>query len=136
MSGTAPAIKHFRPFLVSSPETYKPCRDFYVKIGFELLWESDTVAEFKTGFGDHRFLLTLHHGLVPTRVGVFHIQVDDVDEWYEHLNSLDLSSEFPTVKIAAPEITEWGWRLFYVWDPAGTLLHFGVPLAENGGVDK
>lgn len=128
----APAIKYFRPFLVATPETFQACRDFYVRMGFELLWEKDDAAEFKTGPGDGRFLLTLHHGLVPTRVGVFHIEVDDVAAWHRHIEGLNLQADFPTTRFSNPEITEWGWHLFYVWDPAGTLLHIGHPERPGG----
>ena len=123
-----PPIKHFRPFLVCEPHTFKDCLSFYSKIGCNLLWESDNAAEFS--FGEHqRFLVTLHHGLVPTRVGVFHLEVDDVDAWHKHMTSIDFGPDFQAVKISDPEITEWNWQLFYVWDPAGTLLHIGRPLA-------
>jgi hypothetical protein len=95
--------------------------------GCQRLWRNDSAAEFEFGSGSQRFLVTLHHGLVPTRVGVFYLEVEDVDVWHRHIESLDLPSVFPGVRYSSPEITEWGWRLFYLWGPAGTLLHIGKP---------
>ena len=106
-----PRIKHFRPFLVCTPETYKPSIVFYQKIGCELVWQSDNAAELAFE-ADQRFLVTLHHGLVPTRVGVFHLEVENVEAWHAHMVALNLSAEFEMVKISEPEITEWNWQLF------------------------
>ena len=126
-TANAPAVAFFRPFLVCTPETFSPSIAFYQRLGCKLLWKNDTGAEFGFGSGDQRFLVTLHHGLVPTRVGVFHLEVENVDAWHNHIESLNLPALFPGVRYSSPEITEWGWRLFYVWDPAGTLLHIGKP---------
>ncbi|NNF07199.1 MAG: hypothetical protein HKN21_10605 [Candidatus Eisenbacteria bacterium] len=126
----SPPIRDFRPFIVCDEETFPQCRSFYLDLGFEILWESPNVVEFATGYGAQRFLLTSHIGLDAARIGVFHFWVDDVDAWHEHVKKIDFS-KYPKSSFAEPSVAEWGWRILYVWDPFGTLLHIAEPHSEE-----
>jgi len=127
MSNTkTPSIKDFKPFLGYGPEDFEAAKQFYRDIGFSVLWENDTVCTFDTGIG-HRFLVTLHHGLDRSSAGMMQLWVDDVDTWQAHLAGLYLPEKYPGVKVAEPTVTEWGWRILYVWDPGGYLWHIGEP---------
>jgi len=128
--GAFPLLKDFKPFLGYSPEDFEAAKQFYRDIGFESYWENETVCGFDTGIGQ-RFLVTKHEGLERDRAGMLQLMVENVDDWQAHLASLDLPSKYPGVKVAEPFITEWDWRILYVWDPGGYLLHIGHP-AEAG----
>ena len=125
-----PALKDFRPFLGYGPDDYVVAKAFYGDLGFELLWESDNACEFDTGSGQ-RFLVTLHHGLERSHAGMLSLWVESVDEWQAYLQGLALDQKYPGVKVAEPTITEWGWRILYVWDPGGYLLHIGEPHSKQ-----
>ena len=125
-----PGLKDFRPFLGYGPDDYVAAKAFYQELGFKLLWESDNACEFDTGIGQ-RFLVTLHHGLDRSNAGMLSLWVESVDEWQAYLKPLQLDKKYPGVKVAEPTITEWGWRILYVWDPGGYLLHIGEPASEK-----
>lgn len=125
-----PAIKDFKPFLGYGPEEFESAKQFYRDIGFKAYWENESTCAFDTGIGQ-RFLVSLHHGLDRSSAGMFQLWVESVDEWQAHLASLKLPEKYPGVKVAEPTITEWGWRILYVWDPGGYLLHIGQPVNEE-----
>ena len=128
-----PTIKDFRPFIVCTTENYESSKAFYSALGFRTLWDDGKSAcEFATGFGDQRFLLTLHHDLPPTQNAMLQFWVESADAWYEYMSGLELERRFPGVVISAPVVAPWGWSICYVDDPSGVKLHFAEPhSAEN-----
>ncbi len=129
---SAPALKDFRPFLGYSPEDYERAKSFYLDLGFAMNWESDAknVCEFDTGIGQ-RFLVSLHlGGDLRAKAGMLSLWVENVDDWQQFLAPKKLEEKYPGVKVAEPTITEWGWKILYVWDPGGYLLHIGEPHSE------
>jgi len=130
-SSKLPTLHDFQPFLGYNEHDYENAKAFYQDFGFEMLWDDGSSAcGFDTGIG-HRFLVTLHYGLERSRAGMLQLRVDDVDHWYEYLKPKQLDQKYPDVKIAEPSVTEWGWRILYVWDPGGWLLHIGQPHSET-----
>lgn len=123
---TFPPLKDFKPFLGYGPENFEAAKQFYRDIGFKSYWENESVCAFDTGLGQ-RFLVTLHYGLNRENAGMLQLWVESVDDWQAHLAKLDLPGKYEGVKVAEPTITEWGWRILYVWDPGGYLLHIGEP---------
>lgn len=131
-SEAIPNIKDFRPFLICTPDNYELSKAFYQDLGFEILWDDgNSACEFATGFGDQRFLVTLHHDIEPPRNAMLHFWVEDAREWYAYLNELKLEQRYPGVKITAPVVTPWGWLISYVADPSGVKLHFAEPHSEE-----
>lgn len=133
MDNSAPAMPHlkdFRPFLGYGPEDFEHAKAFYLDLGFKCLWDGGDACEYDTGIG-HRFLVTLHHGLDRSSAGMLHFWVDSVDDWNTYLKPKKLDEKYPGVKIADPTVTEWGWRILYVWDPGGYLLHIAEPHSEE-----
>lgn len=127
-----PTIKFFRPFIICTPDNYEKTKSFYSDLGFEKLWDDgNSACEFSTGFGEQRFLVTLHYGLEPTLNAMLHFWVDDAQAWYDYMNDLNLQDRHPDVKITPPVVTDWGWLITYVADPAGVKLHFGEPHSES-----
>ena len=49
--------------------------------------------------------------------------VDDLDAWWRHILSLDLSTSFGVPAPKAPTMQPWGLRITYVVDPSGVLWH-------------
>lgn len=125
-----PVLRDFKPFLGYGPEDFQRAKAFYLDIGFKLLWDGGDACEFDTGIG-HRFLVTLHHGLERSSAGMLHLWVESVDAWDAYLKAKELEKKFPGVKVAEPTITDWGWRILYVWDPGGYLLHIAEPHSEE-----
>ena len=131
MSGP-PKIRDFRPFIICTPHNYEATRSFYTDVGFEKLWDDGSSAcEYATGFGSQRFLVTLHYDLQPTTNAMLHFWVDDAEDWYDYLQGLDLQRRHPAVVVTPPVLTEWGWRVTYVADPAGVKLHFAEPYSDD-----
>ncbi len=127
-----PKIKDFRPFIICTPDNYETTKSFYSSLGFEKLWDDgNNACEFATGFGDQRFLVTLHYNIEPPQNAMLHFWVEDARAWYDYMNELKLEENYPSITITAPVVTDWGWLITYVADPAGIKLHFAEPHSES-----
>ncbi len=127
-----PNIKDFRPFIICTPDNYEATKSFYSSLGFEKLWDDgNSACEFATGFRDQRFLVTLHYNVEPSQNVMLHFWVEDAQAWYDYMNELKLEEHYPSITITAPVVTEWGWLITYVADPAGIKLHFAEPHSES-----
>ncbi len=51
------------------------------------------------------------------------LMVDDLDQWWTHIESLDLPGRFDVRPPTAPAVQPWGLRISDVVDPAGVLWH-------------
>lgn len=51
------------------------------------------------------------------------LQVDDLDAWWAHIDSLDLPGRFGVRPPTPPKLWPWGLREVHVIDPAGVLWH-------------
>ena len=127
-----PKIKDFRPFIICTPDNYEATKLFYTDLGFEKLWDDgNSACEFATGFDNQRFLVTLHYNMEPPKNAMLHFWVEDAKEWYDYMCELQLEERHPSIKITEPVVTEWGWLITYVADPAGVKLHFAEPHSES-----
>ncbi|MDJ0710432.1 MAG: hypothetical protein QNJ14_08585 [Woeseiaceae bacterium] len=127
-----PTIKDFRPFIICTADNYEATKSFYTDLGFEKLWDDgQSACEFATGFASQRFLVTLHHDIEPPRNAMLHFWVQDAQAWFDYMKVLKLEQRHAGVKITEPVVTEWGWLIAYVADPAGVKLHFAQPHAEQ-----
>lgn len=113
-SGTESA----RPFVPA--KDFATSKAFYEALGFTKLLDSD-VAIF--GIGATSFILQQFY--VEQHAGNFMMQlmVDDLDQWWSHIDSLDLAGRFGVRAPTAPEVQPWGIRISYVVDPSGVLWH-------------
>ncbi len=125
-----PIIKDFRPFIPSGEKGYEESKNFYLELGFKMLWTSPKVSEFDTQFGN-RFILSSKKNKHLGENLMIQIWVESADEWYEYLKKKKLDELYEGVRVAEPSIEPWGWKITYVWDPAGVLLHFGEPHSEE-----
>jgi hypothetical protein len=125
-----PVIKDFKPFVPSGKNGYEESKNFYQDIGFTILWTSPEISEIDTGYG-HRFLLSANKNKQLGENMMLHFWVESVDQWFEYLKSKKLEEKYIGTKVAEPDILPWGWRIVYVWDPAGVLLHFAEPHSQE-----
>ncbi len=52
------------------------------------------------------------------------MEVEDVNQFYNHLSRLELSSKYPTVRLLPIQQHDWG-SVCYLHDPSGVLWHIG-----------
>jgi uncharacterized glyoxalase superfamily protein PhnB len=115
-------------------KVFVPAKDFaiskrfYAALGFHLNWEEGDLAEFEI-FGSRFLLQNLYE---PRWAGYFmlHVRVDDADAWARHASEVIGKGEFPGARVQEPRDESWGFRVTYVWDPSGVLLHFAEPIRQ------
>jgi uncharacterized glyoxalase superfamily protein PhnB len=115
-----PGIRSVRPFLPA--KEFKASLRFYEEIGFEAYRLGDTLAELS--LGAHAFLLQGHYVKEWAENTVMHVLVNDVEAWWQHINSLDLPNQFGVSPPTPPRVEPWGLTVTYVSDPTGVLWHF------------
>lgn len=140
-----PKIRDLKVFVPCGAKGQAESISFYQDLGFKLLWGGDgnAVCEIDTGHGQRFLLLEKCNQQLATNL-MLQFWVEDVDAWAAHLATIGLEGKYAGVKVAVPEVMPWGWKVLHVWDPAGVLLHFAEPhaeenkhffLGENGGYD-
>jgi hypothetical protein len=105
---------------------FLPTRDFdvskrfYEALGFTKILDSE-VAIFEGESGG--FLLQRRWVQEWAENCMMQLLVDDLDAWWERLQSLDLPGRFGVPAPRAPAMQPWGLRVAYVIDPGGVLWH-------------
>lgn len=116
----------------SDLKVFVPAKDlaiskrFHAALGFHSNWEEGDLAEFE--IGGVRFLL--QNLYEPTWAGCFmlHVRVDDAAAWARHASAVIASGDYAGTKVEGPREESWGFRVTYVWDPSGVLIHFAEPI--------
>jgi len=114
-------IKTIRTFLPS--KDYQLSRDFYQKIGFEEMFYSETLTVFQTG--NFSFYLQNYYEKKWAENFMMFMEVENVDEFWKYLLSLNLKNDFPTIKLREPKTEDWGRECILI-DPTGVLWHFAT----------
>lgn len=115
------------PTETDEPRPFLPARDFaasrafYQRLGFEILLD-DEVAIFRAGRGS--FILQRYFHEEWAANCMMQLMVDDLDDWWARLQTLDLPSACGVQPPKAPALQPWGLRVAYVYDPSGVLWHF------------
>ena len=109
---------------------FEVSKTFYVELGFTLLLESD-VAIFTTG--ESEIILTRFCQQEYAENFMMQMLVDDLDAWWAHLSSLNLSERFDVPAPQEPALQPWGLRIAYVIDPCGVLWHI-AERSDNGRI--
>jgi hypothetical protein len=104
---------------------FQTAKKFYVEIGFEVGYEDDSIAVLRKD--DCKFFLQNNSNDWIRDNFMMVLNVEDVDAWWEHLQSLNLTERYDGVKLKAPEVYPWGYREIHLIDPCGVLWHIGVP---------
>jgi hypothetical protein len=69
---------------------------------------------------------------VERSIVVMHVLVNDVQAYWQHIDSLDLAGQFGISRPAPPRVEPWGLTVAYVTDPAGVLWHFAEATKPKG----
>jgi hypothetical protein len=99
---------------------------FYLDIGFAVDWRSDSMAVVRKD--SCRFLLQNSSNNWIEDNFMMVLEVENLDDWWTHLESLDLAKKYPGVRLRAPEDYPWGNREIHLIDPCGVLWHISVPV--------
>jgi hypothetical protein len=113
-SGTESA----RPFIPA--KDFESSKSFYEALGFRRLLDGD-VAIF--GVGQSAFILQRYYQKEWAENCVMQLMVDDLDEWWAHIGTLDLPHSFAVTQPKPPRMQPWGLRVAYIYDPSGVLWH-------------
>ena len=116
-----------RPFVPA--KDFDLSKRFYEALGFEKLLDGE-VAIFGAASGG--FILQRYYQKNWAENTMLQLMVDDLDQWWDHLSSLDLPGQFNVQAPKPPAMQPWGLRVAYVHDPSGVLWHVcqrrqGVP---------
>ena len=107
-----------RPFIPA--KDFELSKRFYEALGFEKVLDSE-VAIFNAGSGG--FILQRYFQEDWANNCMLQLMVDDLDQWWAHIESLDLTNRFGVPAPKAPAMQPWGLHVAYVVDPSGVLWH-------------
>lgn len=107
-----------RPFMPA--KDFDVSKRFYEALGFEKVLDGE-VAIFRVGSGG--FILQRYFQEDWAGNFMMQLMVDDLDAWWAHIESLDLTKTFAVPAPRAPAMQPWGLRIAYVVDPSGVLWH-------------
>ncbi len=110
---------------VPSGKDYELSLRFFQDLGFAVTWKSDEMAVLKKD--ECRFFLQNYSNENMQRNFMMNLEVEDVDDWWQRIESADLEAKYPGVKIKPPTAFPWGKREINIKDPAGVCWHIGVP---------
>jgi hypothetical protein len=107
-----------RPFLPA--KDFALSKAFYEALGFAKLLDGDVVI---FGIGATAFILQQRYVKEWAENCMMQMMVDDLDEWWSHIASLNLPNAFGVQSPRPPKMQPWGLRVAYLFDPAGVLWH-------------
>ena len=109
-----------RPFIGAND--FQISQRFYRNLGFEESILSHNMSYFSTqGLGFYLQDASVKDWIDNTMV---FMEVDDVEEYWKELLTLDLTSKYDGVKLTPIKTYDWGKECF-LHDPSGILWHFG-----------
>ncbi len=121
-SGTESA----RPFLPA--KDFDASKSFYEALGFRKLLDGD-VAIFEVG--DTSFILQRYYKKEWAENCMMQLMVDDLDQWWTHIETLDLAKSFDVAPPKPPAMQPWGLRVAFLIDPTGILWHVAERRENN-----
>lgn len=118
MTGVSLGTELVRPFMPA--KDFELSKRFYEALGFEKVLDSE-VAIFNAG--SVGFILQRYYQEDWASNFMMQLMVDDLDAWWAHIESLDLTNRFGVPAPKPPAVQPWGLRVAYVVDPSGVLWH-------------
>ncbi|MDM1408764.1 VOC family protein [Myroides sp. DF42-4-2] len=113
-------VKNFIPC-----KDFKISVDFYTQLGFDILWQDGQLCLL--ALGQTKIFLQNFYEKDLADNYMLHLHVANADDWYQHLNQLDLQSQFD-ITLTSPEDCQWNMREFVLIDPSGVLWRIGHSL--------
>jgi catechol 2,3-dioxygenase-like lactoylglutathione lyase family enzyme len=113
-------LRSIRPFIGAM--NFDVSRSFYRDLGFEEVTLSPNMSLFKSG----NLAFYLQDAYVKDWIDntMIFMEVENTQEFYDGLKSLDLSSKYKEVKLTPIREESWG-RECFLHDPSGVLWQFG-----------
>lgn len=112
--------KSIRPFVGS--ENFEISRNFYKDLGFEEIILEPKLSLFR--WKETAFYLQDAYVKDWIDNTMLFIEVENTDEFWNYLQSLNLTDTYPGVKLLPVKTMPWGKECFVI-DPCGILWHFG-----------
>jgi hypothetical protein len=107
------------PFVPSGPHFARSI-EFFEALGFEKQWQNSGIAGLR--FGGAYFLLQDIDVPEWQKNQMVTFEVRDLDGYWAELNSKNLETTFPGVKLRPPTEFPWG-REIHIIDPGGVCWH-------------
>lgn len=112
--------KSIRPFI--GAKNFDRSRNFYMDLGFKETILDQNLSVFKTG--DLSFYLQNAYVKDWVDNTMIFLEVENVDQFWDQLLTLDLTSKYQEVKLKPIKVLPWGKECF-IHDPSGILWHVG-----------
>ena len=112
--------KSIRPFI--GAKNFDRSRNFYKDLGFKETILDQNLSVFKTG--DLSFYLQNAYVKDWVDNTMIFLEVENVDQFWDQLLTLDLTSKYQEVKLKPIKVLPWGKECF-IHDPSGILWHVG-----------
>lgn len=116
-----PNIKSLRPFI--GAKNMDESLEFYRAIG----WDSRLVLPkmyYVSIYNNFGFYLQDYYNADWVNNTQVFVEINDVETYYRHLKSLNLSTQFEAVQLKPLQQADWGIE-FFLLDPSTVLWHFG-----------
>lgn len=114
-------VKSIRAFI--GAKDYKLVRFFYRDLGFEETIVSEKMSLFTTsGFS---FYLQDYYVKDWIENIMMLLEVEDVDEYWRHLQQLELDKRYAGTRLIPAQQYDWGKECLLI-DPSGVLWHFAT----------
>ena len=113
--------KSLRAFV--GAKNYAESIRFYEELGFSRVGIDDDMCLFVVS-DNLSFYLQRYYNKEWVDNTMLFLEVDSVDDCYEEIKALDLSSKYELVKMTKIIHQDWGSE-FHLMDPSGVLWHFG-----------
>jgi len=119
-------VKSIRPFI--GAKDFEIARSFYRDLGFEEVTLGDQMSVFTMD----NLSFYLQNAYVKDWVDntMIFMEVQDVNQFYNELQALDLPNRYENVKLSPVREEDWGSECF-LHDPSGILWHFGEFKSEE-----
>jgi hypothetical protein len=111
---------------IPSGKDYTRAIQFYLDIGFELDFKSESLSIFRKD--TCRFFLQNYPNSWAQDNFMMVLDVENLDDWWANLSRLDIAAKYPEVTLKAPQDYPWGKREIHLLDPCGVLWHIGIPI--------
>ena len=102
---------------------FETSKSFYKDLGFEEKYINPKMSLFT--IDGSAFYLQDYYVKDWIENSMILLEVNDVDEYYNFLRSLELDKKYPGVKLMPPKVDDWGKECFLI-DPSGVLWHIAT----------
>lgn len=121
------SVVEIKAFLPS--KDFALSKQFYQDLGFSIEWSSDSMAYLRCDKSS--VLLTNFYLKEFAENLMMHLQVEDVDSWWQRVNEQSLEAKYGQYGVhpQPPEVRPWGMKDFVINDPCGVLWRIGQDLS-------